>query len=159
MTGLPVWLIEVVAALAIVGGGLGWFAHHERGIELAKLQKSSTELIAKAQKTIAQETAQHALDNANNQGKLNEQLKTNAILGSALDSRVRDFESYRRAHSNLPRPASGSAPAGSGECGSLQCGDLAVQLAELGNKLARSDGDLSAALSSCQRDRDSLTGH
>jgi len=156
--GIPAWVVEVIAVLALVGGGILYFEHRGASGELAKLQASSTKLIAKAQGKIAAEAKRHQSDNAANQEKLNDALVSNNDLTTRLASSLRDFEAYRRAHPDVPRPTSGPVAASSGECGARSCGDLAEELAVRGNELAGSVGELSANLSACQRDRDSLTG-
>lgn len=126
--------------------------------ELAKIQKSSAALIASARADITKETSAHAADIQANTEKTNAALAANTHLRGELDQRVRDFDAYRRAHPDVPRTGGGPLAAGAGECGTQDCGDLAVQLAERGNELAGSLGELTASLQSCERDRDSLTG-
>lgn len=149
---------EILAGAAIVTIFALHFEHKGATTELAKLQVSSTKLIAQAQKDIQAETAKHAADVKANQEKTNAALAANAALQSSLSQRVRDFDAYRRAHPDVPRPAGGFSAAQPGECGASSCGDLAVQLATAGDELAGSSGKLAVALQSCQRDRDSLTG-
>ena len=160
LTGIsvPTWVMELAVGLALLGGGILYFEHRGAREELGKLQVSSAALVAKAEKTIRAETEKHAADNAANLEKLDAANRDNAALGSALDQRVRDFDAYRRAHPDVPRPAGGPAAPVGGECGAQSCSDLAVQLAERGNDLARSVADLTAALQAAERDRDSLTG-
>lgn len=155
---VPTWAVEIVAVLALVGGALGWFAHHERGVEIAKLQKSSAALVAKANKTVAAETAQHTASDHANQEKLNAAIAASNVLGSALAQRVRDFDAYRKSHPGLPRPAGNSVAAPDRESSAVDFGAIALELAERGNELADSVGQLRASLQACQRDRDSLTG-
>jgi hypothetical protein len=149
---------EIVLVLALIAAVVLHFEHKGAREELAKLQKSSAALVAKADADIAKETAAHVADVKANQEKTDAALAANTALQSALDQRVRDFDAYRRAHPDVPRSASGPGPASGGECGATSCGDLASQLAKAGDELAGSAGALSATLQSCQRDRDSLTG-
>ena len=156
--GLPAWVLEVILGALLLGGGILYFEHRGAQHELAKLQVSSAKLIAKANEAIATETKQHAADVAANKGKLDEALAVAAGAAADRDQRVREFDAYRKAHSGLPRPAGGPVAASDGECGARSCGDLASELAVRGDELARSVGELSAALQSAQRDRDSVTG-
>lgn len=151
-------LYMILAALAFLGCGVLYLEHRGATQELAKLQKSSTALIAKAAAEVERETALHAADVEANQEKLNATQAANAALSDALDKRVRDFDAYRRSHPAVQNSAGGPVAASSGECGAQSCADLAVQLAERGNDLARSNGELVAALQAAQRDRDALTG-
>lgn len=152
------YIAEIVLVLALVGTAVLHYEHKGAAEELGKLKSSSVALVAKAQKDITRETAAHAADVKANQEKTDAALTANIVLQSELTQRVRDFDAYRAKHPDLPRTASGSSPTGSGECGVAGCGDVAVQLAERGNDLADSLGQTVAALQSCQRDRDSLTG-
>jgi hypothetical protein len=156
--GVPAWVVEAIAIVALSGTVSLYLMHRGAARELAKLHTSSVKLQDKANKDIAQETAAHAADNAANQETLNATLKDYGVLSDTLDQRVRDFDAYRRSHPDVARPAGGSVPAGSGECGTEPCADLAVRLAERGDDLARSVGELAPALQACQRDRDSLNG-
>lgn len=151
-------IAEALMIVVLVGMASLYLEHRGALGELAKLQKSSTELLAKAQKDIQTETAKHAADVKANEEKTNAVLAANAALGGALDQRVRDFDAYRASHPDVPRSAGGPDAAGGGECGLISCGELASRALQDANRLARSSADLSAALQSCQRDRDSLTG-
>jgi hypothetical protein len=151
-------IAEILIVLALLAAATLYLEHRGATQELAKLKDSSTKLLAKANKAIATETTQHAADNAENQEKFDAALKVNAQLSDTLDQRVREFDAYRASHPDVARPAGGSGPAEPGECGSHSCGDLAVLLANTGDELARVNGELSAALQACQRDRDSIVG-
>jgi len=155
---VPTWAVELVAVLALVGSGILYFEHKGATHELAKLQVSSTKLLASANATIKQETDKHAQDVANNQSMLATELAANDALRGQLDQRLRDFDAYRRAHPNVPRPAPGPTAPVAGECGARSCGDVVEELAMRGDQLAADAADVSAALRSCQRDRDALTG-
>lgn len=152
------FIAELVLVLALAAAVILHYEHKGATEELGKLTTSSAALVAKANKDIAQETAAHVADVKANQEKTNAAIAANTALSAQLDSRVRDFDAYRRAHPDVPRSSGGPSAAQPGSCGATSCGDLAVQLAERGNDLARSDGELAASLQSCQRDRDSLTG-
>lgn len=152
------WLVEGTAIVALCTSGVLYLEHRGAAKDLAKLQKSSTALIAKANATIATETAQHERDNAANLEKLTSANAAYAALDNALAERLREFDAYRRAHPSVARSGGGPVATSAGECGALSCGDLASQLAKAGNELAGAAGRLSAALEACQRDRDSLTG-
>lgn len=151
-------VVEVVAVLGLAGSVVLYLEHRGAAGELAKLQKSSTKLIDQANKDIARETAQHQADNTANQGMLDATLKANALLSDTLDQRVRDAAAYRASHPDVPRAGGGPAAACQGEPGAAGSGDITLLLAERGNDLYRSAGELAATLSACQRDRDSLTG-
>lgn len=152
------FLAELVLVLILITAVILHFKHEGAKEIIAKLQTSSAQLVAKANTDIAREVSQHQADVKANQEKTDAALAANTALQSDLDQRVRDFDAYRRAHPNVPRAASGSVAALGGECGALSCGDLASALAAAGNELADSQGQLTASLQSCQRDRDSLTG-
>lgn len=155
---IPQWVIEIIAVLGIAGAAVLYLEHRGATDELAKLKSSSAKLLTKAQAAIDKETQAHAAEVAANQEKTDAALKAYDAVSGMLDDRVRDFDAYRASHPDLPRPAGGPAAAPDRSCGTQSCGDLAVQLAERGNDLARSVGELSATLQSCQRDRDALTG-
>ena len=155
---IPTWVIELVALLALSATGVLYLEHRGATHELQKLEVSSAKLLTSTKQQIAAEVKAHAADVAANQEKLNEALDSNAALQSQLDQRVRDFDAYRRAHAPVARAPSQPAAAASGECGAQSCGDLAERLAERGNELATSIGELRAGLQACERDRDSLTG-
>ncbi|MDE2097029.1 MAG: hypothetical protein KGL39_07270 [Patescibacteria group bacterium] len=162
LSGIQAKIVEVVAVVLIAVSTYAAFALHfeHKGAlgELAKLQKSSTELLAKAQRDIQTETAKHAADVKANKETTDAAIAAANALSDALDQRVRDFDAYRASHPDVPRSAGGPDAAGGGECGLISCGELASQALQDANRLARSSADLSAALQSCQRDRDSLTG-
>ena len=151
-------IAEIVLILALMCAVVLHYEHKGAKEELGKLQKSSSALIAKAQKEIAVETAAHAADVKANQEKLDAALAQVTATNDLLAQRVQDFDAYRRAHPNVPRSGGVTPATGDGSCGAQSCGDLAVQLAERGNDLADSLGQAVAALQSCERDRDSLTG-
>lgn len=152
-------IVAEILAVVLLGSFLVLhFEHKGATEELAKLKVSSTVLIAKARKDIQDETAAHAADVKANQEKTNAALAANTLTQRALTQRVHDFDAYRASHPDVSRPTGGSSTASAGECGATSCGDLASGLAKTGNELADSNGQLSAALQSCQRDRDSLTG-
>lgn len=161
---LPAWVVEVVAVLAIGGAGLGWFAHHERGIELAKLEKSSEKVKAEAAKQIADNTAAHAAADQQNQEKLDAAHKDVDTASAQRNAVATAFAQWVRQHPGsgangaVARPAGQPATANDGECGSRRCADLALELVRDGDNLARDLGLVSADLQACQRDRDSLTG-
>jgi hypothetical protein len=152
------FIAEVLAAVALVAIFVLHYEHKGATEELGKLQQSSAALIAKANEDIAKETAAHAADVKANQEKIDEALAANSALGTTLAQRVRDFNAYRAAHPDVPRPSGVSGATGEGSCGATSCGDIAGRLAEAGNELAASVGELTATLQGCQRDRDSLTG-
>lgn len=156
--GVPAWVVEGVAILALLGTSILYFEHKGATHELAKLQVSSTELIKQANDHIADLTKTHVADVAANMERRNADLKLVGILSDDLDQRVRDFDAYRRKHPDVARAPGGQQPAGGGECGNRPCSDIIVQLAGRGDELARSNGELAATLQSCQRERDSLVG-
>lgn len=161
---LPAWVVEVAAAAAIAATALLWFAHHERGIELAKLQKSGRELEAKVEKANAATTAAYEAGSKSNQEKLDAAHHDVDAVSSQRDAVASAFALWVRQHpgSNpdpgVARPPGQPAAAGNGECGPRSCADLAVQLVQDGDNLARDLGLVTADLYACQRDRDSLTG-
>lgn len=152
------FIAELLLVLALVGAAVLHFEHKGATEELGKLKTSSVALVAKANAEIAKETTAHAADVKANQEKTDAALVANTALSAQLDSRVRDFDAYRRLHPDVPRAGGVTAATSAGECGATSCGDLVVRLAERGNELADSQGRLVASLQSCQRDRDSLTG-
>lgn len=161
---LPAWIVEVAAVLAIGTAGLGWFAHHERGIELAKLQRSSEQAKAQAAKQIADIKAAHAAADQANQEKLDEAHNDVAAVSAQRDGVATAFAQWVRQHSGgsangaVARPPGQPEAASDGGCGPRSCADLAVQLVQDGDDLARDLGNVSADLQACRRDRDSLTG-
>jgi hypothetical protein len=162
MTAVEIRLALYAGVLALLAG---WMAYERTHLidegearELAKMAKSSQQLLAQAKARIATQDQDHAAFVASNRSQTDVLLKANSTLSDTLDQRVRDFDAYRRAHPDVSRAAGGPAATGAGECGAQSCGDLAVQLARRGNELARSNGELTAALQASQRDRDALTG-
>lgn len=151
-------VVEVVAVLGLLGSAVLYLEYRGAVGELGKLQKSSTKLLAKADEKIKQQTVDHAAFVADNRSTTNALLDRNKSLSDTLDKLVRDSNAYRASHPDVPRPPGGPAAAPARDCGSLSCGDLAVLLAERGNDLFRSSGELDASLRSCQHERDSLTG-
>ena len=162
LSALELRLAAYGLLLAAIGGWMSYERFHlideGEAREQAKLLKSSQELLAKAQKSIADQAKQHAADVAANQVKLDAQLKANTALSDTLDQRVRAFNTYRSQHPDVPRTVSGSGTTGQGECGTLSCGDLASLALQDSDELARSLREVVTLLRSSQRDRDSLTG-
>lgn len=155
---VPKWVIEAALALLL---GLFLIAHFEHvgaARALAKLQKSSAALIAKAQTQIAHDTQQYSAAQKANQEKTDEATTRVTALQSELAASVQQYQAYRRSHPDVSRPAGGSQPASAGAAGPDQRDAIIVRLAERGNELAGSVGELSVQLQSCQRDRDALTG-
>lgn len=156
--------VEITAVLAIAGGAVGWFAHHERGVELAKLKKSGTELEAKVEKANAATTAAYQAGVQSNQEKVDAAHNDVAKASAERDAVAAAFTQWVRQHpssnanSGVARPGGQPAPAGNGECGSRSCAELAIQLVQDGDNLARDLGLVTTDLYACQRDRDSLTG-
>lgn len=156
--------VEIVAVLAIVGGAVGWFAHHERGIEVEKLHKSGTELEAKVEKANAATTGAYNAGVQSNQEKVDEAHHQVAEATAKRDAVAADFAKWVQQHpsgnpnAGVARTGGQSTAAGNGECGSRSCADLAIQLVHDGDNLARDLGLVTADLQGCQRDRDSLTG-
>lgn len=155
---VPRWVIELVLAALVLGGATLYLEHRGAARELAKLQVSSARVIAQAKDQINADTASYAAAQSVNQGKLNAALKSNSDLNAALAQRVRDFAAYRASHPDVARSNGATVATSSGECGARSCGDLAQELAERGTELAGAAGQAAAALGSCQRDRDALTG-
>ena len=151
-------LAEVLAALALIAVLVLHYEHKGASQALAKLETSSAQLVVKAQAEIAKEAASHQADVKANQEKTDAALAQVATTNNALSNSVRDFDAYRRAHPDVSRPRGGLNATPGGNASTVDYGAIAVQLAEVGNELARSAGDLAASLQSCQRDRDSLTG-
>lgn len=151
-------IAEILLVLVLFFGYRAHVQHEAANQALAKLQTSSSQLVAKKNAEIVAEISAHAADVKANQEKTDATLTAVTLLAADRDSRVRDFNAYRRLHADVPRSSSGPAAALEGECGAQSCGDLASRLAAAGNDLAASAGALSAELESCQRDRDSLTG-
>lgn len=157
-------IVEVVAVLAITTGAITGFAVHERGIEVAKLHKSGTELEAKVEKANAATTSAYQAGVNSNQGKLDEAHHDVETVTAQRDAVASAFALWVRQHpgsspnAGVARPGSQPEAAGNGECGYLSCADLAIQLVQDGDNLARDLGLVTADLQSCQRDRDSLTG-
>lgn len=155
---VPAWVYEVVAGILIAALIAGYLEHRGALGEIAKLQKSSVKVQQDAQKEIDRNNTDHAKEVTANEAKTKAAVDAANHLGDALDNSVRQFDAYRRAHPAVASPPGGSAAAGLGECGAQSCSDLAVQLAERGDELARSNGELAAALQGAQRERDALTG-
>lgn len=155
---VPRWVIEAVLVALVLGGAVLYLEHRGAQHELAKLQVSSARVLKQAKDQINAATASYAAAQLTNQEKLHAATAANAALESELTQRVRDFAAYRRAHPDVARSNGAAVATSSGECGARSCGDLAQELAERGTELAGSAGQAAAALESCQRDRDSLTG-
>lgn len=155
---VPKWVVEAVLIGLLALSAVLYLEHRGATHELAKLQRSSAALIAKADAQITAETTKHNADVAANQEKLDAALAANSYLQSRLAQRVRDFDAYRRAHPDLPRPSPAPAARTGGDAGAVDFGALAEGLAQRGDELADAVGQLRAALQGCERDRDSLTG-
>lgn len=152
------WVAEFVLAALVIGVGVLYLEHRGASHEFAKLQKSSTALVAKVTRQNADAAARYRASVAQNQEKLHADEARAIALRTQLDDSVRNFAAYRRAHPDVARaPGQPSAAAG-GEPGAVDFGAIAVRLGEVGNELAGSVADLRGALQSCERDRDSLTG-
>lgn len=155
---VPKWVIELVLAALLALFLVAHFEHVGAAKELASLQKSSAALIAKAQTQISNDAARYTSAQKVNQEKTDEATTRVTALQSELAASVRQYEAYRRSHPDVSRPAGGSQPASAGAAGPDARDAIIVRLAERGNELAGSVGELSAQLQSCQRDRDALTG-
>jgi hypothetical protein len=155
---VPAWAVEIVAVAALIGGGVLYERHVGAEKVIANLRTSSVELIDRKTRENAETTARYEAQAKDNAEKLNNATAAQAAAVDVLTQRVRDFDAYRRAHPDVARPAGPGGAAPVGECGDRPCGEVAVQLAEGGNGLARAVAGLIPALQACQADRDALTG-
>lgn len=155
---VPKWVIEAVLVALVLGGAVLYLEHRGAARELATLQRSSAKVLAQAHDQITKDAQDYAAAQKANQELNNAAIESVASLQSQLDQRVRDFAAYRRAHPDVAGTAREPGATSAGECGARSCGDIAQELAERGTELAGSAGQAAAALGSCQRDRDSLTG-
>jgi hypothetical protein len=151
-------LAEIAFVALLIGAAVLHFEHKGAEGEITRLQKSSNALIDSAKNEIASINERHAAAVKANQEKTDAALAQVTTTNALLADSVRRFDAYRRAHPDVASAPGKPAPAAGGECGTQSCGDLASRLAQAGNELANSQGQLVATLESCQRDRDSLTG-
>jgi len=149
----------VIVALLV---GFGWYTHHERALgaahEVAALKISSDKLEKAAAKQVTQTAADYAATLSTVKENLDAQLQTASTQHESDALRLRDYDTYRRQH-----PALGSAGAGPGAqpAGSTGPGADESRLASLEQmalELADGGRAVSAALTACVKDRDSLTG-
>lgn len=156
------WIYAAVIGAILISGYI--FVHRCHAAENAMqsiVAQSKVNLDA-ANARIAKLTTDHAAEVLENERATQLQLATNALQHTAdlvrVRERVRQLEAYRQGHPDVARPApnteagsGGERSAGEGPSGLGGLGDVAATLAD-------ATRDLSVALESCSKDRDSLTG-
>lgn len=155
---VPRWVIELVLAVLLVGSAALYLEHRGAQHELAKLQRSSAALVAKAEKQITRDASDYAAAQKANQEMLDAAQAAYAREHADLDDSVRKYDAYRKAHPDVARTPRQPGAASGGECGARDCGAVVEELAVRGNELAGSLGGLASGLQACERDRDALTG-
>lgn len=149
----------IIVALLI---GFGVFVHHERTVgaahEVAALQKSSQELIAKETAHVALVAKTYAAAAAATQGDLDAKIQAADAQHTSDAQRLREYSAYRSTHPDVASPAGASRNNGAGTSGAGQGEDFVASLGQSGVALADALRDTSAALSACMKDRNDLTG-
>lgn len=153
-----VYLSLILALL----GGFGAYTIHERHLgaahEITVLKKSSDELQAKAAAHVIQVAKAYSTASTANEEKLNAQLKAASDQHDSDAQRLREYDAYRRSHPAVASaPNAGGVVAAGGSSASSDEHELeSLELVALG--LATAGREVSAALTACVADRNSLTG-
>jgi len=156
--------IGAIVVLLMGAAAVGVFVHRCHAAENAlqsDIAQSKTNL-ANAEAKIKTLTADHAKEVHENEVATAKQLADNAAVHAAdlvrVHERVRQLEAYRQGHPDVARPAPNGEASASGERGPGESASGFSGLGDVAASLADATRDLSVALDSCSKDRDSLNG-
>ena len=151
------------AALLILVAGFGWYTVHERDLgkarELAILQESSQKLQAAADAHVAALVAQHDHEVASLKGTYENQRIIDSAQRISDAQRLHNYDAYRSAGTPVPGASGGpgNPPVSAGSSSADVVRFERLEQVALG--LAAAGRAVSASLTECEVERDSLVTH
>ncbi len=125
---------------------------------MVALKKSSDELQAKAAAHVALVAKAYSTASTANLEKLNDQLKAASDQHDSDAQRLREYDTYRRAHPVVASTQAGSGTGGAGTSSASEDEGRFASLEQVALQLATAGREVTSVLTACMVDRDALTG-